>query len=125
MLPGIRSSAISVKIRGGFLRFCRAGGKNRGHLLFPRDYRCQAFIGGVKVPFHNAVNAAGDSARINIRVLLPWPDDFQPQQSASDIRENEIAVGCLGPVERGNIDGREALLELMQCLDLPFIPERE
>ena len=101
----------------GVLEILPRGLQHGGHLLLAIDQRSQPFVGRGELAAHDYERAPGDSARVDVRIPLPAPDDRQIQEGGADIGQQQLAVG--GGVRRagGEVDVLEPFLEFLQGSD--------
>ena len=118
MMPSICSSAISVKMRGGFLRFLRASTKTCGNLLLALDGGAEANVDGSEGSLHEDEDGVGDAGGVVVGILLPVADDFEGEELAANVVEEDLVVGGDVGVERGGVDGEELLLVGVEGGDL-------
>ena len=115
-MSGNCSMAISVKMRGGFFRFTRAVGEQRGHLLFARDERAQPIVRRSEFALHQRERAIRAGARVVVGILLPRANRFERQQLRANVAEHNLAVAARNKVGRRVIgmNRLDALLKALQ-----------
>ena len=100
------------------MRFLRASRRTCG-ICFSRsiDER-EADVGGGVGALHDDEGGVGDAGGVDVGILLPGADDFEGEELAADVVEEDFAVGGDGGVEGGGVDGFDFLFVDVEGGDL-------